>query len=89
MNCVQALDQCRVLKSHILCSRRGVPFDPGSSVPPQAETTKVLVRNFSITSPVRVSSSDETWSPEVPDVVVCIPDSTSIIHTRLLCATCY
>ncbi|KAF4787866.1 bcl-2-modifying factor isoform X2 [Turdus rufiventris] len=39
------------------------------SVPPQAETEEVLARDFSITSPVRVSSSDETWSPEVPDVV--------------------
>lgn len=76
-------------KSHILCAMRGVCFNPGVSVPPQAETEEVLARDFSITSPVRVSSSDETWSPEVPDVAVCIPDSTSIIHTGLLCATCY
>lgn len=67
----------------------GAPSDPGVSAPPQAVTTEVSASNFSITSPVRVSSSGETWSQEVPVAVVCIPDSTSIIHMGLQRATCH
>lgn len=44
---------------------RSAPSDPGVSVPPQAETAELWASTFSITSPARVSSSDETWSPEV------------------------
>lgn len=87
--CLQVLDQCLVFKSHILCATRSAPSDPGGSVPPRHKATEVWASNFSITSQVRVSSSDETWSPEVPGVAVCIPDSTSIIHTGLQRATCH
>lgn len=56
---------------------------PAVTVPQQAETTKLWANIVSITSQITVSSSDQMQSPEVPDNAVCIPDSTSIIHTRI------
>lgn len=63
---------------------KGASPDLGISVPQWTETTELWASNFSITSHVTVSSSDQMQSPELPDKAVCIPDSTSIIHTGIV-----